>query len=337
MSAGPGERVLLTGATGFIGGHLAQRLVGEGREVRCLVRASSDTTLLDGLGVELAVGDLTDAPSLARAVAGCGAVVHCGALVSDWALPEEIAAINVAGTRDLAAAAVRASVRRFVHVSSTDVYGYPGGAPVPETFAPTRFANWYSQTKRDAEAEVRNTPGLDGVILRPATVYGPRSTEVVGEIARAVARGQMVLVGGGRAVAGLCYVGNLADAVALALDHERAPGEAFNVSDGLEVTWREFVGDLAAGLDAPPPRWSLPYPLASALGVALEHGYRVLRRTTKLTTPALLSRQAVQVLGRDQRFSNRKARELLGWEPRVGYRDGFAATLAWLRAEGIGS
>jgi ornithine--oxo-acid transaminase len=327
---------LITGATGFIGSHLAQRLLQEGHQVRCLVRASSDTALLGKLDVEIAVGDLTSARSLAGAAEGCRYVFHCGAHVSDWATAKEIARVNVDGTRNLLAASVSASVQRFVHFSTTDVYGYPGGAAVDETHAATRFRNWYAQTKLAAEAEVRRIDAeqaLDAVILRPSTVYGPRSTEVVGEIARAMRGGNMLLVDRGRAVAGLCYVDNLMDAAVLALRHDAAPGHAFNVSDGLDVTWKQFTDALADGLGCSKVRWSLPYWAASGIGFSLEHGYRLLRRTTRLKTAPLLSRQAVQVLGRNQDFSNRKAREVLGWEPRVDYPTGLEATLAWLQAE----
>ncbi len=327
---------LITGATGFIGGHLAERLVREGHQVRCLVRASSDTALLEKLDVEIAVGDLTSARSLAGAVEGCRYVFHCGALVSDWATTNEIAQINVEGTQNLLAASVGASVQRFIHFSTTDVYGYPGGAAIDETHTATRFRNWYAQTKLGAEGEVRRaaaTHDLDAVILRPATVYGPRSIEVVGEMARAIRGGNMLLVDGGRAVAGLCYVDNLVDAAVLALGHEAAPGHAFNVSDGLAVTWKEFTAGLAEGLGCSQVRWSMPYWMANAIGLSLEHSYRLLRRTTRLKTPPLLSRQAVHVMGRNQDFSNRKARELLGWEPRVDYPTGLEATVAWLKAE----
>lgn len=328
-----GALCLITGASGFIGGRLAERLLQEGYSVRCLARASSDTSHLQELDVEVAVGDLTDAGSLARAVAGCHYVCHCGALVSDWATTDEIARVNVGGTRDLLEASVGASVRRFLHFSTTDVYGYPGERGIDETCSATRFRNWYSQTKLEAEAEVRRverTASLETVMLRPATVYGPGSKEVIGEIASAIRARHMLLVDGGRAIAGLCYVENLLDAAVLALRHEAAPGQAFNVSDALDVTWRQLVDDLAAGLDAPRVRWSLPYWLAIAIGFALEQGYRSLRRATGLSAPALLSRQAVQVLGKDQDFSNRKLRETLGWEPRFGYAEGLDATLAWL-------
>ena len=327
---------LITGASGFIGGRLAKRLVQEGYSVRCLVRASSDTSLLDKLDVQIAVGDLASAGSLARAVEGCDYVFHCGALVSDWATREEIARTNVEGTRSLLGASVDASVQRFIHFSTTDVYGYPNGEAIDESYATKRLRNWYAQTKLDAEAEVRRVEeghALDTVILRPATVYGPGSTDVIGEIARAIRARNMLLVNRGRAVAGLCYVDNLMDAAILVLHHEDAPGHAFNVSDGLAITWKEFTDGLAEGLGCSNVRWSLPYWMANGIGFSLEHCYRLLRKTTGPHAPPLLSRQAVQVLGNDQDFSNRKAREMLGWEPRVDYPAGLEATVAWLRTE----
>lgn len=329
-----GDLCLITGASGFIGGHIAERLRRDGRPVRCFVRPTSDTSLLDGLGVELARGDLSSADSLVRAARGCRYVVHCGALVSDWATVEEIRRVNVAGTRYLLEASLAASVERFVHLSSTDVYGHPGGRAVEETHRPKRFRNWYAQTKLEAEHEVRRmqaTSPLELVILRPATVYGPRSEEVVGEMAAAIRAGHMLLVDRGRSVAGLTYVENLVDATILALGDDEAPGQAFNVADGLAITWRQFLDDLADGLDCPRPRWSLSYGMANGLALSLEHAYRLLRRTTRLSTPPLLSRQAVQVLGTDQRFSNRKARAVLGWEPQVDYAAGLEATLTWVR------
>jgi ornithine--oxo-acid transaminase len=308
---------LVTGASGFIGGRLVQRLVQEGMQVRCLVRETSDTSALERLDVELITGDLTAPDTLAAAAAGCRFVFHCAAMVSDWGAPREVSAVNVAGT---------------------DVYGYPGLTQVPEDFAGTGFSNWYAQTKLAAELEVRRagrTGELETVILRPATVYGPGSREVVLEIARALRGGHMLLIDHGRAIAGLCFIDNLLDAALLAMRHERAPGQAFNVSDGIDVTWRQLAEALADGLGCERPRLSLPYPFARRLGLTLEHGYRALHRTTGLTTRPLLSRQAVQVMGIDQSFSSARAREQLGWEPRVDYPTALRATLDWLRAEGV--
>jgi nucleoside-diphosphate-sugar epimerase len=257
-------------------------------------------------------------------------------MVTDWATVAEITQVNVDGTRSLLQAAARASVKRFVHISSTDVYGYPDTPAIDEDYTATRFRNWYAQTKLLAESEVRGAErayGLATVILRPATVYGPGSTEVVGEIARAIQGGHMLLIGGGRAVAGLCYVENLIDAALLVLHHDSAPASAFNVSDGLPITWRQFADDLADGLACGRVRWSLPYGMANGIGFMLEHGYRLLRRATGLSAPALLSRQAVQVLGKNQDFSNSKLRDTLGWGPRVDYETGLELTLDWLRSD----
>jgi nucleoside-diphosphate-sugar epimerase len=292
--------------------------------------------LLERLGVELVCGDLTSAGSLVGAADGCRFVLHCAALVSDWATTDEIQRVNVLGTRHVLEVSVAASVQRFVHVSTTDVYGYPDGRGIDESHSPVGFSNWYSETKRAAEAEVRRVErerALDAVILRPATVYGPGSEDVIGDLARAIQARQMIVIDGGRAIAGLTYVENVVDAAVLALGNDAAPGQAFNLADGLDVTWRRFLGDLAAGLGCPPPRWSLPYGLAYGIAFSLEHGYRLVRRVTGYTTRPLLSRQAVHVLGRNQDFSIRKARERLGWEPRVSYAAGLEATLGWLRQQ----
>ena len=123
---------------------------------------------------------------MAGIVDGCEFVFHCGALVSDWATTREITSTNVAGTRNLLEASAAASVRRFVHFSTTDVYGHPGTTAVDETYSSPRFSNWYAQTKREAEGGVRRSASGPGrVIFSPATVYGPGSREVVGRDSRA--------------------------------------------------------------------------------------------------------------------------------------------------------
>jgi ornithine--oxo-acid transaminase len=328
---------LVTGATGFVGEHVVNALLGAGFQVRGLARSTSDTSVLDTLSVEIAIGDLTDPASLERAAQGCRYVIHSGALVTDWATVEEIQATNVTGTRDLLAAASAAGVERFIHISTTDVYGYPGGAGIDESHTGNGFRNWYAETKRAAEGAVREAAGRDGletVILRPATIYGPGSTETVGEIAKALkARGMMLLVDGGHRDAGLCYVENLTDAILLTLGADGVSGEAFNVCDGVNVTWRQFTSDLADRLDFSRARISMPYPVAHAIGAGLERGYRAARARTGLTVRPLLSRQAVQVLGLEQSFSNRRLREQLGWEPQVGYEAAMDATVAWLRED----
>ena len=260
---GEGALCLVTGGSGFIGGRLSERLLQTGYRVRCLVRASSDTSRLERLDVELVQGELEDPESLARAVAGARYVCHCAALVSDWATVREIRRTNVQGTASLLAAATGAQAERLLHLSTTDVYSHPARTAVEESFRAESFGNWYAQSKREAEAEVtRGAHGraLEAVILRPATVYGPGSVEVMGEIARAIRGGHMLLIDHGRPRAGLCFIENLIDAALLALAHPAAAGETFNVCDGVDVSWRQLCGDLADGLDAPAGASASPTP-----------------------------------------------------------------------------
>ena len=242
---------LVTGASGFIGGRLAQRLASDGHQVRCLVRAGSDTSRLEPLDVEIALGDLRSERSLARAVEGCN-YVFTAARSFPTGRPRRRSRRPTCTAR---AACSRPPSARRSSASSTSApptsTAIPTARPIEETHTASGFRNWYAQTKLRAEAEVRRVEAehsLDVVILRPATVYGPGSSDVVGEIARAMRARNMLLVGGGRAVAGLCYVDNLIDAAVLALAPRSRAGPAFNVSDGLDVTWREFTDGLAEGL-----------------------------------------------------------------------------------------
>ena len=174
---------------------------------------------------------------------------------------------------------------------------------------------------------------LDAVILRPATVYGPRSTDVVGEIARAIRGGNMLLVDGGRAIAGLCYVDNLIDAAVLALRHEAAPGHAFNVSDGLDVTWKEFTDGLAAG-----PRL-LARPMEPAV-LAGERHRLLARARLPVAAQDHPSEHAASALatgrardGHGTRTSAIARRESCSAGNRAStMRRGLEATLAWLRS-----
>jgi oxidoreductase len=325
---------LVTGASGFLGSHLVDRLLREGASVRCLVRSTSKLDVLSSMNVELLQGDLTDEISLRAAVDGCDTVFHCGAMVSDWGTGAEIWKTNVIGTSYLLKASSRSKVKRFVHVSTTDVYGYPDALAVDES-APyaKRFCNWYSHSKAAADRLVMQTHErghLETTVLRPATIYGPRSWGMVAEIGRALKARQMLMVREGNADAGLCYVENLVDAIMLAAQKDEAQGQAFNVTDGLFITWRQFLEDLAAGIGAPKPQLSLPYPIAFFVGTTLELVYRGLRKLTGLQTRPLLSRQAVHVMGTSQAFSAKKIQQQLNHQTTLDYASGLQHTVAWL-------
>lgn len=325
----------VTGATGFIASHLVERLLQEGFQVRCLVRKNSNTDYLKQLNVELVFGELTGFESLKKGVQGCSHVFHCAAYVSDWGTISEIRQINVTGTRNLLEATLEQPSCRFIYLSTTDVYGHTNQKNTSEDqpYA-TKFCNWYTQTKIEAELEVMHFHTryqLPVTIIRPATVYGPRSINVIGEISDAIRSGQMVLINEGKANAGLCYISNLIQAIVLAAESDSAIGECFNVADESQISWKQFIDDLAEQLGEQKKYYNMPYGVAHVLGLLLEIGYRVLRMTTGLKISALLSRQAVQVMGREQGFNTDKIQSLLSYRPIVNYQLGLKETVKWIK------
>jgi nucleoside-diphosphate-sugar epimerase len=239
-------RILVTGATGFIGVRLCERLALEtGASVRALARQWSSAVRIAHLPVEIVLGDVTDPVSLGPAISGCNAVVHL-ALGSDRGIG--------LGTRQLVAAAHEARVRRFVHMSSTAVYGLNPRHPVAGEATPLeRLGQAYGDAKIRAERAVwaAVARGLPAVVLRPCIVWGPRSQWNTGVLKR-LQGGQISLVGDGRGICNSVYIDNLIDAVLASLVRPEAVGEAFFVTDAKPVTWGEFVAAHAALLTPRP-------------------------------------------------------------------------------------
>ncbi|MFW6695377.1 NAD-dependent epimerase/dehydratase family protein [Streptomyces sp. MAR4 CNX-425] len=336
-AGGAGDRpadVLIVGATGFIGSRLARRLVAHGDRVRVLVRAGSDRSGLAGLPVEFVVGDLGDPAALRRAADGVHRVYNCAGLSADWAPRVEFRRVNVDGCRNLARAAGDAgTVRRLLHVSTTDVYGYPA-RPCDESAPPRDIGLPYSSSKARGELAVREeaaAAGLPLTVIRPVSVYGPGSKDFVVEIAGLLLRGQMVHISRGTAPAGLLYVDNAAEAMIAACESADTVGRAYNLRDTEETTWREYVAALARGLDVPQPRLSLPRPVAMGVACASEAVYGALR----LTSRPLLTRHAVNLFNRDQSFPVGRAQADFGFKSTVTFEEGMRRTLDWLHsAEG---
>ena len=315
-----------------MGSHLVEALVARGEEVRALVRPTSKIAHLESLGVELVYGDLNDVQSLITATQGIERVYHCAALAADWGTSETFHAANVTGVRNLLEAALEAGVSKFIHVSTTDVYGYPD-YPADET-APYRLRDWqYGDTKIEGERLVwiyYHQHDLPITVVRPVTIYGPRSTTFVLDIVELLKNGSMVHIGKGNKPGGLAYVTNVVDVLLRAADSESSLGQAYNVSDGSDVTWPQYVDRLAEIVGAPSPRITIPYRLAYPTGWAMEKVYGALR----LKGRPLLTRTAVELFGTDQNFSIDKARRELGYEPKVGFEEGMQRVEEWMRETG---
>jgi len=254
--------ILLTGATGFIGSHIARRLAGEkGVKVRALVRAPERARDLTGLGITIAQGDLADPGSLERALPGCTMVIHAAAQVSSVPDRAVFERANVEGTRNLLRAATKAAVSRFVHLSSIAVFGLAPAGEITDDSPRGRCGDPYCDTKFEAEEEVRRAQreGLPATILRPSAVYGPGSAHWSVIPLKRIKKGKMFLFDKGRGLLNYVYIANLVDAVLLAAEDDRALGEAFIVNDGA-VPWRDYAFALArmAGKKTVPsiPLWA---------------------------------------------------------------------------------
>ncbi|HVJ08716.1 MAG TPA: NAD-dependent epimerase/dehydratase family protein [Acidisarcina sp.] len=325
--------VFLTGASGFLGGRLAEVLVARGEEVVVLARASADMRHLSHLPLRIVRGDLGDLPTLRQAVRDASQIFHCAACSTDWAPLDTYYAANVAGTKNLLLAARdAASLQRFVHVSTSDIYGYPR-VPCAESQPMKNIGLPYNSTKCQGEVAVwneRERSGLPIVILRPATIYGPRGKAFVTDIAELLQQGWMATIDSGKAPGGFAYVDNVVDAMLQAATVPEAEGEAFNIADGTGATWADYLSLFAATLGTRRPRINLPFRVAMSVARAMEFPYTHLRFGGR----PLLTRHAVYLLGLNQEFPVEKARRILGFSPRVGLAEGIDRSIAWLKACG---
>ena len=315
MNASSSKTIFVTGATGLVGSHAVEEALRRGHRVRALVRASSDTRLLDQWGVEKVEGDLEDADALRRGVAGADWVFNCAAKVGDWGTLEEFRRLNVEAFRLLLDAAVDARLARFVHVSSLGVYEGRDHFGTDETVPPAaQSLDAYTRSKCEAEElalQYGKNKGLPLTIVRPGFIYGPRDRTVLPKLLTALRSGRFFYFGSGQQILNCTYVKNLVHAMFLAAEAPGAVGEVFNITDGARVTKRQFIGRVAELAGLPPPRRAIPLWLARLLANVMER--RAQRRGD--TTPPLVNKARYKFLGLNLDYSIAKAQRVLGYEP----------------------
>jgi len=324
---------LVTGATGLLGSHICEQLVQRDMPVRALVRPTSDTRFLDSLGVEKAVGDVTDAESLAVACKGVDAVYHAAARVGDWGPWEEFVAISIEGTRNMLNAARDAGVKRFLHVSSISAYGHPDGEGlVLDESAPlgVNLYKWSYYSRAKAEAEriawaYYERGEVPLTVVKPSWLYGPRDRASMPRLIRAIRAGKGKLLGDGQNRLNLTYAANEAEGAILAATSDGALGEAYNLSSDGEITQEQYFNKIAECLGAKPVTRKVPYRVAYSAAFLMELFGHMLGRKK----PPLVTRYSVWLIGRKCFFSPQKAREQLGWQPTVGYDEGIEQAVRW--------
>jgi nucleoside-diphosphate-sugar epimerase len=321
-------KVLITGASGFTGSHLARLLAESGHRVRALVRRTSALDRLKGVEVERFEGDLSDEGALRRAVEGVERVFHIAAVYREARLSDYVYhEVNVLGTRRLAEAALAEGIP-FLFCSTCGVHGEVAGE-ADET-APYNPGDVYQWTKVEAEniiLALQRERGLRAVILRPVGIYGPGDRRFL-KLFKGVARRRFPMIGSGKVFYHLTHVEDVARGFLKAAETPAAEGEAFILAGARYTTVEELVGLIAEKAGVAPPAFRWPArPVFTAAAVCED-----LFRPLGVEPP--LHRRRLDFYLKNRAFRIDKARRVLGWEPQVDLETGVTRTLDWYRKAG---
>ena len=330
------DLLLVTGATGLVGSHVVERARAKNIPVRVLVRETSDTALLDEWGVEKIHGDMTNAASLNQAVDGATHIVHCAAKVGDWGKVDDYRAVNVRGVENFLDAAVNSdTLKRYVHISSLGVYEARDHHGTDETEPPsTKGIDGYTLTKVESEQVVKKyveQHNLPAVILRPGFIYGTRDRTVLPRILDRLKAGKVKFLGSGEKLMNNTHVGNLVDAVAIALEKEGIIGEIYNIHDARAVSKLEFMNTIADLAGYKQPKKHVPLAVGKTVASMLEGLFKMLGKD-HAPTP---SKAMIKFMGYNLDYSIQKAQRELGYEPKVDFKEGMAEAVAWAKDAGL--
>ncbi len=324
-----GHQVLVTGATGFLGGALAHRLAQDGVQVKALARRPQKAGYITGISnITIVEGDITDSDRMKQVTQDCSIVFHVAAALGGKF--EKQHHINVDGTRNIMLAAAEAKVERVVVVSSIAVYGYKYEGDITEDCEQRPGRSFYNTTKSQAETVVREIGAQCNIpysIVRPAMIYGPRSNAWTATLFKLAKLNPTPFIGDGHGNVHPIYVDDLVDLMILSATHPAAIGQAFNCSSDPAPSWREFLGGYSrlAGHN----RWlSIPPIIMRPIAPLIELFLTLRGEPQEL--PAL-----VDFLQASKTYKMTKARELLGWQPKTDLQKGINNCIPWLREKGL--
>lgn len=321
------EKVLVTGGNGFIGSNLCKRLVQEGYKVNVLVRKTSNLNFISKLPVKLFYGDITQPETLEEPVKGVKKVFHVAGLAADWGAYQRFEDINFKGTQNIAKAAEQAGVERFIYTSTVAFHGFgkenmDENSPVAEKLIP------YAKTKWMAEQwlwELSKESRMQISAVRPGNVYGPNDHTFISKYIDALLRGKFAEVNHGKSKTCPVYVENLIDIFMLAALEEKASGNAYLATDGLDITWHEFNSELARHLKVSLPKTSIPYQVAmSAARISFFFHNLLGIKSEPFLTPYRINNG-----GRHYHFSIQKLKDHFDYSPRFDLETAMHHTVLW--------
>jgi nucleoside-diphosphate-sugar epimerase len=338
--SGVSDRILVTGGTGFLGQHLVRRLLAEGHRVRIFARrpqqhpARRKQVLHDLIqqGAELTWGDLTNPQAVREAVQGAVKVFHLAGRLFVWGAPDhEYVHLHVDGTRNLLQACAESGpLETIVHCSSTGVLGPTGPDPVSED-AEMRPSNIYESTKADSErlaCQMAEKHLLPVVIARPGLVYGPGDLHLLNWF-QSIRRGFYRVVGPGDNLLHPIYVSDVVEGLLLCAGPLRTTGRVYHLVGEQPATIRQIAEQIAQSLSCSLPPAALPYPLAYGAAALME-------LIPRLPPEArLLTRSRVRFMTQNRVYSGERARQELGFTPKVDIKTGIDCTVAWYQKEGL--
>ena len=326
-------RVLITGATGLLGGHLIKELQQRGEDIRALVLPVENADKLEKQGVEVVRGDITDASTLEPAVKDVELVFHLAGMMGVWRPLADYRLVNVTGSENLYKTAQKAGVRRYVHTSSHTVYGLGYGRFLTEKDALRPDPDPYSLTKAEGDRMMRRlmlNSKVETVILRPGTFFGPGDRLHFGRMAQKMKDGKGVIIGRGDNALPFCYVTDVVQGFLLAAYHEKAPGNVYNITNDHPLTQLEMFNAIADAVDGVRPTRHLPYLPIYYGSIVAE---KVVARVTR--TKPIVTQLGAMMFGSDNRHSIEKARRELGYAPKVELRTGIIQAAEWFNAGGM--